>query len=268
VLDTPRKLFLLVAGTSQSVMEKDGGESESQYVRGLEWTRALRPKASRALVIGLGAGLLPKALERRGLTADVFEIDPVIVETARRRFSFAPKGRVVVGDGRALLETEAGPWDLAFIDAFGAEAPPSHLFTAEAFARLRDRLAPGGVLAVNAVSAITAPDDKPWKAVYRTLSAEFPHVRAFVASDPNQGLANVLLFASTEPLEAAAPKSPERVSKEISLMLQRELKPDARELAGVPVMTDDYAPFDALMAGTARRWRGLLQSAMSEVLLD
>lgn len=268
VLDAPGKLFLLVAGTSQSVMEKDGGESESQYVRNLEWTRALRPDARRALVVGLGAGLLPKALERRGLTADVFEIDPVIVETARRRFSFEPKGRVVVGDGRALLEKESGPWDLAFLDAFGAEAPPAHLFTVEAFSRLRDSLAPGGVLSVNAVSAISGPDDKPWKAVYRTLSAAFPHVRAFVASDPNDGLANVLLFASTSPLEAGAPKTPERVSKEIALMLQRELKPSARELDGVPVMTDDFAPFDALMAGTARRWRGLLQRGMSEVLLD
>ncbi len=268
VLDSADKRYLLVAGTSQSVMEKPGGESESQYVRALEWSRALRPDARRALLIGLGAGLLPKALERRGLTVDVFEIDPVIVDAAKRQFRYEPKGSVTVGDGRALLETGGGPWELAFLDAFGAEAPPAHLFTLESFGRLRDSLMPGGVLAVNCVSAVAPPDDGPWKSVYRTMREAFPHVRAFVASDPNYGLANILVFGSTEPLEAGPPKSPERVTREVALMLSRELKPEPRELASAPVMTDDYAPFDTLMAGTARRWRGLLQNAMREVLLD
>jgi spermidine synthase len=268
VLDTPEKRYLLVNGTSQSVMERPSGESESQYIRALEWTRALRPSAKRALVIGLGAGLLPKALERRGLIVDAFEIDPAIEETARALFEYEPKGRVVVGDGRALLEAGLGPWDLAFLDAFGAESPPAHLFTAEAFARVRESLAPDGVFAINIVSAVAPPDDRPWKAVYRTLSGSFAHVRAFIASDPNSGLANVLLFASMSPLEAGSAISPKRSAQEVALMLGRELKPAPRDLEGAPVLTDDFAPLDALMAGTSRRWRRLLQQAMPEVLLD
>ena len=51
-------------------------------------------------------------------------------------------------------------------------------------------------------------------------------------------------------------------------MLSRELRPAPRDLEGVPVLTDDFAPLDALLAGTARRWRGLLQRSMPEVLLD
>jgi spermidine synthase len=268
VLDAPDKRYLLVNGTSQSVMERATGESESQYIRALEWTRALRPDAKRALVIGLGAGLLPKALERRGLTVDVFEIDPAIEETARGLFEYEPKGRVVVGDGRALLETGIGPWDLAFLDAFGAESPPSHLFTAEAFARVRESLSPKGVFAINIVSAVGPPDDRPWKSIYRTLSGSFTNVRAFVASDPNSGLANILLFASMGPLEGGSNIKPPRSAKEIALMLSRELKPSPRDLEGAPVLTDDFAPLDALMAGTSRRWRSLLQQAMPEVLLD
>jgi spermidine synthase len=268
VMDNGDKRYLLVNGTSQSVMEKPEGESESQYIRALEWSRALRPKAKRALVVGLGAGLLPKALERRGLTVDAFEIDPAIDEAARRDFGYEPKGRVVIGDGRALLEAGHGPWDLVFLDAFGAESPPAHLFTTEAFARMRDSLSPDGVFAINLVSAVASPDDRPWKAVYRTLSATFPHVRAFVASEPNDGLANILLFASTGPLEAGPPAAPARVSQEVALMLSRELRPAPNDLEGSPVLTDDFAPLDALLAGTARRWRHLLQKAMPEVLLD
>ncbi len=267
VLDSADKRYLLVNGTSQSVMENSGGESDSQYIRGFEWTRALRPDAKRALVIGLGAGLLPKALERRGLTVDAFEIDPAIAEAAARDFGYEPKGRVIIGDGRALLETGLGPWDLAYLDAFGAESPPFHLFTQEAFGRVRDSLSPGGVFAVNIVCAVAPPDDLPWKAIYRTLAGTFPHVRAFIASDPSGGLSNILLFASTAPLEAGTVKSPERSSKEVTLMLSRELRPTPRDLAAAPVMTDDFAPLDTLMAGTARRWRRQLQQAMPEVLL-
>lgn len=268
VMDNGAKRYLLVNGTSQSVMEKPEGESESQYIRALEWSRALRPKAKRALVVGLGAGLLPKALERRGLTVDAFEIDPAIEEAARKDFDYEPKGRVIVGDGRALLEAGLGPWDLIFLDAFGAESPPAHLFTTEAFARVRDSLSHDGVFAINIISAVAQPDDRPWKAVYRTLSASFPHVRAFVASDPSDGLANILLFASAGPLEAGPPAAPARSAKEIALMLSHELRPTPHDLARSPILTDDFAPLDALMAGTARRWRHLLQQAMPEVLLD
>ncbi len=268
ILDTPSKRYLLVNGTSQSVMEKPEGESESQYIRALEWSRSLRPNARRALVIGLGAGLLPKALERRGLIVDAFEIDPAIEESARREFGYEPKGRVVIGDGRALLEAGLGQWDLAFLDAFGAESPPAHLFTTEAFQRVRESLTPEGVFAINLISAVAPPDDRAWKAVYRTLTATFPNVRAFVASDPNEGLANILLFASTGPLEAGSTNTGPRVASEIRHMLSQELRPDSHDLRGSPILSDDFAPLDALLAGTARRWRHLLQQAMPEVLLD
>jgi spermidine synthase len=268
VMDTPAKRFLLVNGTSQSVMDKDGGESESQYVRALEWTRALRPKARSALVVGLGAGLLPKALERRGLVADAYEIDPAIAGAARAWFDYAPKGEVSIGDGRAALERSERSWDLAFLDAFGAESPPSHLFTAEFFLIVRERLAPGGVLAVNLVTSVDRRDAAAWTSVHKTLTTVFPSVRAFVASEPSEGLANVLLFASTGPLEAGPPPAPESARREVALMLSRELKPSPADLSAATLLHDDHAPLEFLLAGTARRWRRMLQESMSEVLLD
>lgn len=269
VFDAGAKRYLLVNGTSQSVMEKESGFSESQYIRNLEWTLALRPKAKRAYLVGLGAGLLPKALEARGLVVDAFELDPEIERAARDEFGFAPKGTVTLGDGRSSLDAAAGRWELGYVDAFGAEAPPAHMFTDEAFETMKARLAPDGVLAVNIVSAISGKDDGPWKALYKTLSGRFVHVRAFVASDPNDSLANVLLFASDGALDAGVPSaSPERVRQEVRTMLARELTPSPRELDAAVLLTDDHSPLDALMAGTARRWRTLLQRAMPEVLLD
>jgi spermidine synthase len=225
------------------------------------------------LALGLGAGLLPTALERKGLTVDVYEIDPEIVRIAEKWFGYAPKGEVGVGDARALLETrDGGPWDLMVLDAFGAESPPAHLFTKQSFDQMRGALSPDGVLAVNLVTAVEGPDGDAWRAAYKTLRRAFPNVRAFVAAKPTDGLANVLLFASSGPLDAPAKDAPGAGSEPdwgppMAAMLAHELKPSDAELQDVPAMTDDHAPLDTLLADSAARWRGLLQSGMSEVML-
>jgi len=267
VLDAGPKRYLLVNGTAQSAMDPKTGLSDSEYDRSLEWLLALRPSASRVLGLGLGAGLLPTALERDGLTVDVVEIDPEMVAAAKKWFGYAPKGRVTIGDARVTLENGGGPWDLMVLDAFGAESPPAHLFTREAFEKMREALVPGGVLAVNLVTAVDGPDGDGWRAAYKTLERVFPNVRAFVAAPPTDGLANVLLFASAGPLDAPASAAPEHARAEAAAMLARELHPSETELEEVPEMTDDHAPLDSLLAATAVRWRSLLQSGMREVLL-
>jgi hypothetical protein len=153
------------------------------------------------------------------------------------------------------------------LDVFGAESPPVHLFTAEAFARMRDALVDDGVLAVNLLSALDGSSAAPWLATYKTLTRVYPHVRAFIGARPATGLANILFFASAAPLEAAASAAPEHAGRDAAAMLTRELTPTAAELASIPVMTDDYAPLDALLAPTAHRWRTLIQQGMPEVLL-
>jgi spermidine synthase len=274
VLDSGPKRYLLVNGTAQSAMDPRSGLSDSEYDRALEWLRLLRPNARRVLELGLGAGLLPTALEREGLTVDVYEIDPEIVRVAEKWFGYAPKGAVTIADARAVLETRGGgPWDLMVLDAFGAESPPAHLFTTESFERMREAMVPGGVLAVNLVTAVDGRDGDAWRATYKTLQRVFPAVRAFVAAKPTDGLANVLLFASTGELDAPAKDDPRAGTSDSSwgppmaAMLAHELKPTGAELDLVPAMTDDHAPLDSLLAATAVRWRGLLQAGMSEVML-
>jgi len=269
VLDADaHRRYLLVNGTAQSAEDPATGLSTSEYDRSLEWLLALRPGGRRALALGLGAGLLPSALERAGLTVDVVEIDPEMVGVARRWFGYAPKGRVTIGDARAALESGGDrTWDFIVLDAFGAEMPPAHLFTEEAFARMREALAPGGVLAVNLVTVVDGRDGAPWRATLKTLARVFPNARAFQASAPNDGLANVLLFASDGPLDAPAAAVAPGARADAKTMLAQELLPARAELDAAPVMTDDHAPLDSLLAPTAARWRAMLQQRVGEVLL-
>lgn len=264
------KRYLLVNGTSQSVARADG-ESDSQYMHGVEWAALLRPQTRRALVIGLGAGLLPAALERvYGLTTDAVDIDPEILRMAKEYFAYRPRGEAVVEDGRTYLERAApGRYGLIFLDAFGTESPPYHLFTREAFETFRSRLEPGGILSVNLVSIVNAKGDGAYLAAYKTLSSVFPQVRAFIASDTFEDIGNVLFFCSDVPLDGAVAlgKVREIVRKDITGMLARELHPTEEQLRGALLLTDDHAPIEFLLAETAGRWRVNLQKQVSELLL-
>ena len=270
VVDGGENLYLLVNGTNQSAMEKSTRMSPTPYIRALQWSRALRPQAKTALVLGLGAGLLPMALERAGMTVDSVEIDPEIARTARDHFGYAPRGRTFIDDARAVLESRHERWDLMALDAFGSESPPCHLFTVEAFTRMRESLTPGGVLAVNLSSGLNGPEGRPWRATYKTLARVFPNVRIFVGARAAPGLFNVLFFASSGSLDAPASAAPADARAAVAQMLTLELTPrpaDATEMSVVTEMTDDYAPLDSLLAATAVRARRLLQEEMPEILL-
>ncbi len=260
------KRMLLMDGASQSTMRASDGETTSPYVHGLEWAAAARPKAKTAFVIGLGGGGLVRGLQQSGLTVEAAEIDPAVVAAARDWFGLDPATRVVEGDGRAALSS-GGPWDLLFLDAFGAESPPAHLFTREAFLRARESLTEGGAFAVNLVTAVDGRDDRAWRSVRRTLADVFPHVRTFIGSDPAEGLANVLFFASERPLEAPASAARAAAREDVAEMLGRELAPVSHEPDSVLVLTDDHAPLEALLSASALRWRRLIQRAVPAELL-
>ena len=277
VLEEEGRRTLFVDGTTQSFARPAGPkgewESESSYPQSMEWAVLLRPKARRALFIGSGAGILPSVLERRyGIASDVVELDPEMLEAARRFFGFRAgpsRGETLVDDGRRFLERSKVKYSLIFLDAFGAETPPYHLFTREAFAAIRARLEPDGILAVNLVSLVTEPGDEPWLAAYKTLSEAFPQTRAFLGSAPYHGLANVLFFCSAQPLQSPPGlKSRPEIRVNVDLLLANELRADPFRLSRVPELTDDFAPLEFLLTRTAVEWRKSIQRTAEPVLLQ
>jgi len=118
--------------------------------------RLLRAAADRAIAvgaIGLGTGTIA-AYGKPGDRYRFYEIDELMVAAAREYFSFvgdsAASVEVALGDGRLLLQAETERrYDALVIDAFSGDAIPVHLLTREAVALYRDRLAPGGVIALH-----------------------------------------------------------------------------------------------------------------------
>jgi SAM-dependent methyltransferase len=115
--------------------------------------RALEGAPRRIGILGLGCGTL-LAYSRPGDVVRVYEINPLVLELARREFTYladAPaRVETELGDGRLLLEREQPQnFDILVMDAFSGDSVPVHLVTREAFRAYLRHLRPGGILAVN-----------------------------------------------------------------------------------------------------------------------
>ncbi|HEV2198293.1 MAG TPA: fused MFS/spermidine synthase [Bryobacteraceae bacterium] len=116
------------------------------------------PKPRRVAIVGLGAGTLA-AWGRTGDTYRFYEINPAVEGVARQWFYFLKDSRahttdVVLGDARVQLERELAAgrshdYDVIAVDAFSSDSIPIHLLTAECADLYRQRLAPGGILALH-----------------------------------------------------------------------------------------------------------------------
>jgi hypothetical protein len=104
-------------------------------------------------ILGLGCGTLA-AYGRAGDTLRIYEINPKVLEIAKRDFTYlqdtAARVEVALGDGRLVLESEpVQRFEMLVMDAFSGDSVPVHLITREAFATYFRHLKPDGILAVN-----------------------------------------------------------------------------------------------------------------------
>ena len=250
VVETQSVRLLTVNGIGQNYVSLQPGGRRHPYLEFIGALPRLRPSAAphpSGLLIGLGAGELVSELAVAGVSPTVVEIDPRVEETARRFFGLTlPHERIHIADGRAFLERDRALYDFLCMDAFLGEDVPGHLYTREAFAAMRRRLVPGGLLALNYTSL---PAGEDARSVARTLRAVFPYVRVFTDGSASTDLASTILVASASPITLAGSDADE---PSVQLFLSHEAPAAA---AGGRVLTDDYNPINVYRLGAARLWR-------------
>ena len=259
--DTSR--YLRFDSSFQSGMYLDDPyKTRFPYSDYLQLPVAYRAETKSVLYVGLGGGSAPKRAWRDfpSMRIDAVELDPEVVAAAYEYFALPrdPRLKVEVEDGRRFLNANNGPWDVVVVDAFYADSIPFHLATREFLELVRSRLAPGGLVATNIIGAVQGPESRLFRSMLRTYRAVFPTVSihpVLAAGGKDLGaIRNVILVAG----DSAAP------SKEFLLERWRDVRrrsPGAPDLADairgrvdapvstadVPVLTDDYAPTDALL---------------------
>jgi spermidine synthase len=184
-------------GARQSVVKiGDPDHLELPYIRTVLVSLALVEEPKRVLVIGLGGGTIPSFLHRHfpEMTIDAVDIDPEVVEVARRFFEFREDDRLRghVADGRKFIEDCEQPYDVIILDAFGSDSIPEHLATAEFLQAVRRALTPGGI----AVGNIWSRGSNPlYDSMVRTYRSVFDQVRLLDVADAG----NIIVLAVPRP---------------------------------------------------------------------
>lgn len=147
-------------GRQSCIQLSDHDKLLFDYTKMLMAALYLNPEPKRILIVGLGGGTLPSALHKLfpACQIDAVEIDPAIVEVAKRFFYFSPtdKTHVYEEDGRVFVKRALRKelkYDLVMLDAFDHEYIPEHMLTREFLQEVRGILSEKGVLAANTFSS-------------------------------------------------------------------------------------------------------------------
>ena len=263
VVEDDDSRYLRFDSSFQSGMFKDDPfRTRFEYSDYLQLPFAYRPGTRRILYIGLGGGSAPKRTWRDfpATQIEVVELDPEVVDLAYEYFDVPrdPRLQVEVEDGRRFLAANDGPWDAIVIDAFYSDSIPFHLATREFLELARARLTPGGVVSTNIIGAVRGADSRLFRSMLRTYRAVFPTVAIHPVLGEGErtleGIRNVILVAG----DSAAPSKEFLQERWAETRKQAPGAPDltlaiknrvdvAVPTEDVPVLTDDYAPTDALL---------------------
>jgi spermidine synthase len=205
---------------------------------------ALSEPPRRIAILGNAAGTTARAYGHYfpATEVDGVEIDGELTELGERYFDLDnPRLTTHHEDARPWLRDSDGGYDVIMVDAYRQPYIPFYLATREFFELVRDRLAPGGVVVVNA--GHPEGNDDLEKVLARTMSDVFPTV----LRDPLEPT-NTLLLASEAPASAARLRSVAReLPGELGPLSAAQAGRLGPRLDGGTVYTDDRAPVEWLI---------------------
>jgi spermidine synthase len=228
-------------GLVQNTVGSDG-RSLSYYTYALEaLARAYRPDLRSALVLGLGAGIVPMRLAREGVAVETVEIDPASLAAARTYFGFDNAlVRVHLTDARTHLKRCGRRYDVVVVDLFHGDGTPDYLLTRDFFSDLKRCLEPRGIAVFNTFADLEQP------AVYAhllaTLRAELQYIVLYRPQWPGLAHVNSFIVAGAAALPGPRPVAldgvPPQFSGALDAMLMQPLALNRGLLEHGEIVTD------------------------------
>jgi len=199
-----------------------------------------RPLRSVA-ILGNAGGTIARALGKFYPEArvDGVELDPAVSRVGRRWFGMEDNPRLTVydADARPFLRRTDKRYDLIIVDAYHQPYVPFYLATREFFRLARERLEPGGILALNVASV--PGDESLLDGISGTLTHEFDEVAVWPALRFNKVL---IAFDEKRALRLEILSRGPAVLRPLRELLARQIRPVTKK--SKRPWTDDRAPVE------------------------
>jgi predicted membrane-bound spermidine synthase len=238
-------------GRSSRVYYQDGilqnrideaGVSLSPFTHALEALGlAYRPAPRSALVLGLGAGIVPMRLAGQGIAVEVVEINPASWAAATRHFGFdAAKVKPQLADARSFVRGCRARHDLIVVDLFQGDGIPDYLVTREFFADVANCLEPDGVVVINSFIDLDRPAG--YRHMLASVKTAFADVLMF-RRPGYEGFINAYLVAARHELDPRRPimlpDVSQRFAPELNGVLGNASRVTADTLRGAEPISDE-----------------------------
>lgn len=263
---------LAIDGLIQSGIDSSNGQSVYEYSYLLQYLPvSLHPQGKNCLIIGLGAGIVPRWYQAQGIATDAVDIDPYVVDIAHRFFGF-DNASVHVEDARYFLARTSQRYDYLVLDVFNGDTTPGHLLSLEAMQLVKAHLTERGVLAINLIGSI-GPESFATASAIKTLQSVFNQVEIHPVFDSAERNGNLIVIAYQ-----GAPRIPDqRILSDMAVhpMAASLVRQAMQQTFAFPantsamVLTDDYNPLEFYDQWVKERVRNsILETTDWEILLS
>ncbi|MBI4644417.1 MAG: fused MFS/spermidine synthase [Deltaproteobacteria bacterium] len=232
---------------------------------------AYAPGAKNSLVLGVAAGMIPRALHRQGGKVTAVEINPNSLAAATEFFDFDSKGiEVHVEDARTFVRRNQRPsYDLVITDLFPGDCIPDYLLTVEFFREVRACLQPGGVVIIN--TYFDPANEAANETILATVSAVFPYLLELRSPSSAGLVSSACMVAANVPLSPEkavnlADKGPMSAKDYQTLRAARLV--DRARLKNPRPVSDDHNIFSILFASSQLRYRSQFNKLPPNLLVN
>jgi predicted membrane-bound spermidine synthase len=260
-------------GITMNIIDPDG-RSLTPFTYALEFlATGLRPDAERALMLGLGAGIIPMQLAKQGIEVDVVEIDPSSIAAAEDFFGFDPtRVDVIQTDARTYVRNCATPYDVVLIDMSHGDGLPEYLLSREFFLDVRSCLTPDGIAVFNTFAATKHLD--AYYHIVKTVNAVFPELLMYHDGlEDGKPAISIYLAALQRPDDGnfAIPIEtvPEAIAPTIAQVFSQTRPIDASLLNQAEILEDEFNRFSFLNLASDQFFReSILMTVPREFLVN
>lgn len=230
---------LLINTTIQTEMNLNTCESMSQYVKLIEKNTLYFPKG-KALLMGLGGGVLANVLHKNNYNVTAVEFDERIINASKKYFFLNDSIKTICADARYFINNCNEKFNVLIFDIFKSEEQPAHVITEESLYKLKSILDTNAVIIVNSEGHLN--DD--FKNGNQCLLATFKkcgYNLKLCSFSEDESARNLLIIASLKSIK-------ETLHGEIYPIIYSDLE---------TINTDDKLVLEKLNANSNERFRSL-----------
>ncbi len=228
---------LIINSITQTEMNSKTQESVSEYIHLIERQLGLIKEKNKALVLGLGGGLVANTLIKNQFKVTGVEFDNRIIESAKKYFKLNKNVNVLCDDGRHFINNCRDSFNLIIVDVFKGEELPSHILTSESLEKLKSMLTKNGLILTNWHGYLNDETGEGTRCLLNTFKTAGYYYKICETS-PFEDYRNLLIIASKE---------------QINDTLENEIY--VPENTGKYLNTDDKPMLEKLNSLANKKWR-------------